>query len=118
MTTIQTDKPATEAVEDLEELWAMSPEERAAAMYAGEVTQRQCFEWACREPHTVPLLEGEFWFIAIHPRGLRERPALAATSRRPTRGVAARVAYRTRADRGPGPRRELDKRGARRPTTR
>jgi len=64
MTTIQTDKPTTEAVEDLEELRA-SPEERAAAMYAGELTQRQCFEWARQEPHTVPLLEGEFWFIAV-----------------------------------------------------
>ncbi len=34
-------------------------------MYAGELTQQQCFEWARREPDTVPLLDGEFWFIAV-----------------------------------------------------
>jgi len=47
-------------------LWAMSPAERAAAMYAGELTMGQCFEWARRAPEEVPRIGQEFWFIAIH----------------------------------------------------
>lgn len=47
-------------------LWAMSPDERAAAMCAGELTLRQCLEWARRAPEEVPRLNNEYWFIAIH----------------------------------------------------
>ena len=72
MATIDIDKPTTEvlhpprsAAEELEELWALSPDERVAAMYAGKLTQRQCFARARRAPADVPLLDGEFWFIAI-----------------------------------------------------
>jgi len=73
MTTIHSHKPTSDRMErsalrptgEPDELWAMSHEERVSAMYAGELTQRQCFEWARREPDTVPLLDGEFWFIAV-----------------------------------------------------
>lgn len=47
-------------------LWAMGPDERAGAMYAGELSMSQCLEWARLAPEEVPRLEGEFWFIAIH----------------------------------------------------
>ena len=80
MATIQTDKPATEvahpryaAGEELEELWAMTHDERCAAMYAGELTMRQCFAWARRAPTDIPVLDGEFWFIAIHTPEVADR---------------------------------------------
>jgi len=73
MAVIHTDRPPAEVVhparsagEELEELSAMSHDERVAAMYAGELTQRQCFAWARRAPAEIPTLEGEFWFIAVH----------------------------------------------------
>jgi hypothetical protein len=73
MATIHTDRPPAAVVhpprsagEELEELWAMSQDERVAAMYAGELSQSQCFGWARRAPAKIPTLEGEFWFIAVH----------------------------------------------------
>jgi len=47
-------------------LWSMTPAQRVAAMYRGELTQAQLFAWAGARPEEVPLLDGEFWFIAIH----------------------------------------------------
>ena len=47
-------------------LWEMSPEERQAAMWAGKLTWGQLFEWAKRAPGEVPLIDGEFAFIAIY----------------------------------------------------
>jgi hypothetical protein len=49
----------------LEALWRMSPAERTAAMYRGDLTLRQCLAWAARHPEQVPTLNGEWWFIAI-----------------------------------------------------
>jgi hypothetical protein len=46
-------------------LWAMSPQERVAAMRRGELNSLQLYEWARRAPREVPLLDGEFEFIAI-----------------------------------------------------
>ncbi len=46
-------------------LWTMSAAEQAAAMQAGRLTLRQCFELARKAPERVPLLNGEYWFIAI-----------------------------------------------------
>ena len=46
-------------------LWAMTADERRAAMYAGRLSMRLCFHWASRAPREVPLLNGEFWFVAI-----------------------------------------------------
>lgn len=49
----------------LEALWRMTPTERVAAMRRGELTLEQCCAWAARHPQQVPLLNGEYEFIAI-----------------------------------------------------
>lgn len=48
----------------LKQLWAMTPSQRIAAMRAGKLTMEQCCAWAARHPEQVPLLNGEFEFIA------------------------------------------------------
>jgi hypothetical protein len=45
-------------------LWKMSREERVAAMHRGELTWGQLYEWASKAGHEVPLLNGEYAFIA------------------------------------------------------
>jgi hypothetical protein len=45
-------------------LWSMSPEQRERAMWRGELTGTQLYEWAKRAPHEVPLINGEWAFIA------------------------------------------------------
>jgi hypothetical protein len=45
-------------------LWAMTLQERIAAMRRSELNMLQLYEWASRAPHEVPLLNGEFEFIA------------------------------------------------------
>ncbi len=47
-------------------LWAMTRDERVRAMRAGKLSLRLCLHWASRRPAEVPLLDGEFEFIAIH----------------------------------------------------
>jgi hypothetical protein len=47
-------------------LWTMTPAQRVAAMYRGELTFPQLCAWAAMRPEEVPLLDGEFWSIAIH----------------------------------------------------
>ena len=51
--------------EQREALWRMTPAERVAAMYRGDLNLFQCLTWAARHPDQVPLLNGEWWFIAI-----------------------------------------------------
>jgi len=46
-------------------LWAMSPRERTDAMRAVRLSMRQCLHWAGQRPAEVPLLNGEFEFLAI-----------------------------------------------------
>ena len=53
-----------EREEESRALWAMTPAERVTAMRAGRLSGRQCSEWARRRPKEVPLLNGEFEFIA------------------------------------------------------
>jgi hypothetical protein len=48
----------------LEALWRMTPNERIAAMRRGSLSMEQCCAWAARYPHQVPLINGEFEFIA------------------------------------------------------
>jgi hypothetical protein len=50
----------------LEALWRMTPNERIAAMRRGELTMEQCCAWAARYPHQIPLINGEFEFIAAY----------------------------------------------------
>ena len=51
--------------EAMAHLWEMTPAEREAAMWRGELTLDECGAWARRAPHEVPLINGEFAFIAI-----------------------------------------------------
>jgi hypothetical protein len=46
-------------------LWAMTADERRAAMFAGRLSLRLCLHWANHAPREVPLLNGEWWFIAV-----------------------------------------------------
>jgi len=56
----------TERAARLEALWRMTPTERVAAMRRGDLTMEQCCAWAARYPKQVPLLGGEFEFIAAY----------------------------------------------------
>ncbi len=44
--------------------WRLSPSERIALMRAGKLTLTECCRWAARRPHEVPVVNGEFEFIA------------------------------------------------------
>jgi hypothetical protein len=46
-------------------LWSMTAAEREAAMWRGELTWDQLAAWARRAPHEVPIINGEFAFIAL-----------------------------------------------------
>jgi hypothetical protein len=46
-------------------LWQMTVEQRVGAMRRGELTPSQLWEWAKQRPDEVPLLNGEFEFVAI-----------------------------------------------------
>jgi hypothetical protein len=48
----------------LRSLWQLTPSERVAAMRRGELTLEQCAAWAARYPEQVPLLNGEFEYLA------------------------------------------------------
>lgn len=50
----------------IDALWEMTPQERIAAMYRNELTTTQLLAWAARHPEEVPLIDGEFAFIAVH----------------------------------------------------
>ena len=62
----------------------MTPNERIAAMRRGDLTIEQCCAWAARYPNQVPLINGEFEFIAaLHAGGLRmTRPTSARSTPR------------------------------------
>jgi hypothetical protein len=47
----------------LDALWAMSPAQRVAAMWRGDLTLFQLTRWSSRASHEVPLLVGEFAYI-------------------------------------------------------
>jgi hypothetical protein len=54
----------------LRPMWEMTPAQRVAAMYRGELTLEQALAWAARHPDQVPavngdsIMRGEFAFIA------------------------------------------------------
>lgn len=48
----------------LRALWQMTVAQRIAAMRRGELTLEQCAARAARYPEQVPLLNGEFEYIA------------------------------------------------------
>lgn len=59
-------RAAAERDARLEALWRMTPTERVAAMRRGDLTMEQCCAWASRHPKQVPLLNGEWEFIAAY----------------------------------------------------
>jgi hypothetical protein len=64
-------------------LWAMTPQERVQAMRAGRLSLALCLHWASRRPREVPLLNGEWEFIAI------STPEVADTTRSQRERVTA-----------------------------
>jgi hypothetical protein len=46
-------------------LWQMTVAQRIAAMRRGELSLEQCAAWAARYPEQVPLLNGEFEYLAV-----------------------------------------------------
>lgn len=63
---------ARERAARLQSMWDMSVDERVAAMRRGELTLEQCAAWAARCPEQVPLLNGEFEYIAAFTPEARE----------------------------------------------
>lgn len=51
---------------------AMTAAERKAAYNRGELTYQQLYIWAARWPHEVPIVNGEFEFIAVTMADLDE----------------------------------------------
>jgi hypothetical protein len=45
-------------------MWALTPAERLAAARRGQFTLGEMLRWAARRPQEVPLVDGEFFFIA------------------------------------------------------
>ena len=50
--------------ERLQRMWALTPAERLAAARRGQFTLGEMLRWAARRPQEVPLVAGEFFFIA------------------------------------------------------
>ena len=58
----------------LDALWAMSPAQRVAAMWRGDLTLFQLTRWSSRAQHEVPLLGGEFAWIVMRTPEWAEAP--------------------------------------------
>lgn len=67
-------------------LWAMTPQQRLDAFYSGQLSVRDCLEWASRYPNEPPLSgDGEFLFITARtPEWLDDDDA--PPSRSPSHG--------------------------------
>ncbi|HXD54955.1 MAG TPA: hypothetical protein VN618_09405 [Solirubrobacteraceae bacterium] len=48
----------------LRALWQMTPAQRVTAMRRGDLSLEQCAAWAARYPEQIPLINGEFEYIA------------------------------------------------------
>jgi hypothetical protein len=61
------DRPAEASQRESDEraLWAMTAEERVTAMWRSELTLQQLARWSSHAPKEVPLLGGEFAWIAM-----------------------------------------------------
>jgi hypothetical protein len=49
----------------LRRLWQMTAEQRVAAMRRGELTREELAAWSGQHPEQMPMLNGEFEWIAI-----------------------------------------------------
>lgn len=58
--------------EESRALWEMTPAQRQAAMWRGELSSYQLFEWASRKRDEVPLIDDEFAFIAWSTEEFRD----------------------------------------------
>jgi hypothetical protein len=56
----------------LERLWRMTAAQRVNAMRKGELSLEQCAAWAARYPEQMPLLNGEFEYLAAFKPEVRE----------------------------------------------
>jgi hypothetical protein len=56
----------------LRPLWEMSVEQRVQAMREGGLSLEQCAAWAARYPEQVPMLNGEFEYLAAFTLQARE----------------------------------------------
>jgi hypothetical protein len=71
-----------------ERLWAMSADDRVAAMRAGELSYRELCEWSAGAPSEVPLVctgqggAGEFEWLAMLEPGNAEHDEDASRQRR------------------------------------
>jgi hypothetical protein len=50
--------------ERLEQMWQLTAAQRVRAAARGNFTLGEMLRWAARAPHEVPLVNGEFFFIA------------------------------------------------------
>lgn len=66
-------------------LWAMTTDERIAAMRAGRLSLRLCAHWASQAPDEVPVLEGEWEFIACSTPEVADAHESATATSRPRR---------------------------------
>ncbi len=57
-------------------LFSMTPAERVAAMYRGELTYTQLCKWAARYPSELALVDGEFVFIAAQLPDYEDSPTV------------------------------------------
>jgi hypothetical protein len=79
-------------------LWAMTPEKRVQAMRAGRLSLRLCLHWASRRPQEVPLLDGEWEFIAIRTHEIAAAGEAPSQRQRVTESLV-RCPDRDRSDR-------------------
>jgi hypothetical protein len=56
----------------LRALWEMTVSERIEAMRKGELSLEQCAAWAARYPEQMPLINGEFEYLAAFTPEVRE----------------------------------------------
>ena len=49
----------------LRSLWEMTVDQRIAAMRRGDLMREQLAAWSARHPDQVPMLNGEFEWIAV-----------------------------------------------------
>jgi hypothetical protein len=56
----------------LRALWEMTVAQRIAAMRRGELTLKQCSAWAARHPEQVPIVNGEFEYLAAFTPEVRD----------------------------------------------
>lgn len=54
------------AFENFRHLWRMTPQERVAAMWRGELSLAECLAWSGHAPDEVPLIGNEFAYIVMH----------------------------------------------------